>query len=186
MRRSLISCFFGSCCRRRANPSPTLTRPAAPLAACVQRISSVDKDFSRSQTVTYTVTAVISQKWCNTDTMLLHTTKRKCHMAYWFMPLPVTLDGIVDLSPVACLLKCYSTNTRATFRTVSTVQVRRAVPRRQRSYIPLQVAVVEWLARLTAVWEDPGSNHTADGCVYRDSRCDTQSWARAAHLYCSP
>ena len=67
------------------------------------------------------------------------------------MPLPVTLDDIVDLSPVACLLKCYSTNTRATFRTVSTVQVRRAVPRRQRSYIPLQVAVVEWLARLTAV-----------------------------------
>ena len=26
----------------------------------------------------------------------------------------------------------------------------------------LQVSVAEWLARLTAVWEDPGSNHAAD------------------------
>jgi len=32
-------------------------------------------------------------------------------------------------------------------------------------------AVVLWLAHLTA-----------DGCVYRDSRCDMQPWARAAHL----
>ena len=30
----------------------------------------------------------------------------------------------------------------------------------------VHVAVAEWLARLTAVWEDPGSNHTADDCVY--------------------
>jgi len=47
----------------------------------------------------------------------------------------------------------------------------------------LQVAVSEWLARLTAVWGDPRSNLTADGCVYRDSRCDIQPWARAAHPY---
>ena len=46
-----------------------------------------------------------------------------------------------------------------------------------------QVSVAEWLARLTVVWEDPGSNHTADGCVYYDGRCDIQPWARAAHLY---
>jgi len=39
--------------------------------------------------------------------------------------------------------------------------------------------------RPTAVWEDPGSNLTADGCVYRDSHCDVRPWARAAHLYCS-
>jgi len=39
-----------------------------------------------------------------------------------------------------------------------------------------QVSVAEWLARLTAVWEDPGSNHAADSCVYRDSCCDIQSW----------
>ena len=43
----------------------------------------------------------------------------------------------------------------------------------------------EWLARLTVVWEDPGSNHAADSCVYRDGCCDIQSWARAVHLYCS-
>ena len=39
------------------------------------------------------------------------------------------------------------------------------------------------LARLTAT---PGSNHTEDGCVYRDSRCDIQPWARAAHLTTVP
>jgi len=32
-----------------------------------------------------------------------------------------------------------------------------------------QVSVAEWLARLIAVREDRGSNHTAGGCVYRDS-----------------
>jgi len=32
---------------------------------------------------------------------------------------------------------------------------------------------------------EPGLNHTADDCVYRDSRCDIQPWARAAHLYCN-
>ena len=38
----------------------------------------------------------------------------------------------------------------------------------------VQVSVAEWLARLTAVREDPGSNHAADSCVYRDSCCDIQ------------
>ena len=32
-----------------------------------------------------------------------------------------------------------------------------------------QVSVAEWLARLTAVREDPGSNHAADSCVYHDA-----------------
>jgi len=45
--------------------------------------------------------------------------------------------------------------------------------------------MAEWLARLTATLQDPGSNHTADGRVYRDSRCDIQPWARAVHPYCS-
>ena len=27
--------------------------------------------------------------------------------------------------------------------------------------------------------------HAADSFVYRDSRCDIQSWARTVHLYCS-
>ena len=28
-------------------------------------------------------------------------------------------------------------------------------------------------------------NLTAGGCVYHDSHCDIQPWARAAHPYCS-
>jgi len=32
-----------------------------------------------------------------------------------------------------------------------------------------QVSVAEWLARLIALRENQGSNHTAGGCVYRDS-----------------
>jgi len=47
-----------------------------------------------------------------------------------------------------------------------------------------QVSVAEWLVHLTAVWEDPGSNHATDSCDYSDSCCDIQSWARAVHLYC--
>jgi len=49
----------------------------------------------------------------------------------------------------------------------------------------LQVSVAELLARLTAVWEDPGSIHATDSSIYRDIWCDIQSWARAVHLYCS-
>ena len=46
-------------------------------------------------------------------------------------------------------------------------------------------SVAEWIARPTAVSEDRGSNHAADGRVYRDSCCDIQPWVRAVHLYCS-
>jgi len=35
------------------------------------------------------------------------------------------------------------------------------------------------------VWEDPGSNLTVDGWVYRSGYCNMQPWAWAAHLYCS-
>ena len=55
------------------------------------------------------------------------------------------------------------------------------VPRRPYN----NTTVAEWLARLTAVWEDPGLNHTADGCVYRESRCDMQPGERAVHHYCT-
>ena len=53
------------------------------------------------------------------------------------------------------------------------------------SLMDMQVSAAEWLAHLTAVWEDPGSNHTTDSCVYHDSCCDIQYWARAVHFYCS-
>ena len=47
----------------------------------------------------------------------------------------------------------------------------------------IDVTVAEWLARPTAVWKDLGSNLTADGCVYRNSSCDIQPWARAARTF---
>jgi len=55
-----------------------------------------------------------------------------------------------------------------------------------RGAIPARsLAVTEWLARPTAVWEYQGSNLTADGCVYRECHYHMQPWARSAHLYCS-
>jgi len=36
---------------------------------------------------------------------------------------------------------------------------------------------------LTAVSKDPGSNLTMGSCVYHDSHCNIQPWARAAHHY---
>ena len=43
------------------------------------------KDFSRLdalQAATYTVKVVVSKKWRETDTLLLHTANRKYHVAY--------------------------------------------------------------------------------------------------------
>jgi len=50
-------------------------------------------DFSRLgtlQEVTYTDKVVVSKKWHEIDTLLLHTTTRKYHMAYVFMLFPMT------------------------------------------------------------------------------------------------
>jgi len=83
------------------------------------------------QAVTYSVKVVVSKKWREIDTLLLHTTNRKYHMAYLFLPFPMTLDDLVGHSPNAGLIKCNSTNICATFSTVlSTDTARRAVPRR--------------------------------------------------------
>jgi len=48
----------------------------------------------RPLAVTYTVKVVVSKKWCEIDTLLLHTTNRKYHMAYRFVPFQVTLNVI--------------------------------------------------------------------------------------------
>jgi len=88
------------------------------------------KDFRVLQAVTYTVTVVVSNKWCEIDTLLLHTTNRKYHMTYRFVPFPMTLNDLEGHSPIAGLFKCNSTNIRATFRIVSTDTARRAVPQR--------------------------------------------------------
>jgi len=61
-------------------------------------------DFSRLgpiQAVTYTVKVAVSRKCCNIDTLLLHITNRKYHIAYIFVQFPVTLDDLDGRSPVA-------------------------------------------------------------------------------------
>ena len=70
-------------------------------------------DFSRLgalQAVTYTVKVVLSKKWREIDILLIHTTNRKYHMAYLFMPFPVTLDDHEGHAPNAGLIKCDLTN----------------------------------------------------------------------------
>jgi len=87
------------------------------------------------QVVTYTVKVVVglSKKWCQIDMLLLHTTDRKYHIAYWFWPFPVTVDDI----EVIRLLQDLSNAIRRKFvrylkifRTISTDIACRAVPRR--------------------------------------------------------
>jgi len=51
-------------------------------------------------------------------------------MAYLFVSFPMTLDDLEGHSCDAGLVKCNSTNICATFSTVLTDTVRRAVPRR--------------------------------------------------------
>jgi len=90
-------------------------------------------DFSRLgalQAVTHTLKVVVSKKWREIDTLLLHTTNRKYHMAYIFVPFPMTLDDLEGHSPSAGLIKCNSANICATYSTVLAVTARRAVPRR--------------------------------------------------------
>ena len=81
-------------------------------------------DFSRLgalRAVTYTLKVVVSKKWREIDTLLLHTTNRKYHMAYLFVPFPMNLDDLESYSPNAGLIKCNSTNICAIFSTVFTV-----------------------------------------------------------------
>jgi len=79
-------------------------------------------DFSRLGT--HTLQAV-SKKWREIDTLLLHTTNRKYHVAYLFVLFPVTLGDLEGHSPNAGLIKCNSPNICATFSTVLTVTARR-------------------------------------------------------------
>jgi len=51
------------------------------------------------QKVTCAVKVVVSKKWREIDTLLLHTTNRKYHMAYLFVPFPITVDDLEGHSP---------------------------------------------------------------------------------------
>ena len=57
------------------------------------------------QAVAYTVKVLVSKKWHEMDTLLLHTTNRKYHMAYRLVPLPMTLDDHEGHSRVAGLMQ---------------------------------------------------------------------------------
>jgi len=53
--------------------------------------------------VTYSINVVVSKKWCRIDTLLLHTSNKKYHMAYRFVSSPMTLDDFEGHSPVVGL-----------------------------------------------------------------------------------
>ena len=77
------------------------------------------KDFSRLgalRQVTYTGKVVVSKKWREIDTLLLHTTNRNYHIAYRFVPFPTILENLEDHLPNGGLIKCNLTNICATLR----------------------------------------------------------------------
>jgi len=76
--------------------------------------------------VTYYVNVVVSKKLCRIHTLLLHTSNKKYHIAYRFLPSPMTSGDREGHLPVAGLIKCNSTNICATS---CTVQLTRRVAR---------------------------------------------------------
>ena len=85
------------------------------------------------------------------DTLLLHTTNGKCHTACRFVPFPIILNNHEGHSFIARLFRCNSTNIYATFRTVSTDSARRAVPRRQLSFLWPLISVWLFSAKIMRV-----------------------------------
>ena len=111
------------------------------------------KDFSRLaplQAVTYTV-KVVWTKLCEIYALLIHTTSRKYHMAYRFVPFPMTLDDFRGHLPVAGLIISNSTNICTTFRAVSTDTACRAVL--GNSWASCEMLFVGWhVCRCCALW----------------------------------
>ena len=92
------------------------------------------------------VKVVLSKKWREIDALFLHTTNRKYHMAYLFVPFSVTLDDLEGHTPNAGLIKCNSTNICATFSTVLTVTALRVPPCRWKIFPERGVVRVTWPA----------------------------------------
>ena len=85
------------------------------------------KHCSRLHAVTYIVKVVVSKKWRKIGTLLLQTTNRKYHMAYRFVPFPVTWMTLK--MNVVELFKCNSTNFVRHFARFQLIQVTRRIAR---------------------------------------------------------
>jgi len=80
---------------------------------CIPKMTYFSRLFVL-QAVTYIVKVVVSKKWREIDTLSLHITNRKYHMAYLFVPFAVTLGDLEGHLHNAGLIKCNSTNICAT------------------------------------------------------------------------
>jgi len=67
---------------------------------CFPKMTDISR-LGALQAVTYmyTLKVVVSKKWREIDTLLLHTTNRKYNMAYLFVPFSVTSNDIEGHSP---------------------------------------------------------------------------------------
>jgi len=78
-------------------------------------------------------------------------TTHQCHMAYLFVPFPMTLNDPEDHSHNAGLIKCNSTNFCATFSMVLTDTALCAISRRQLSFLwnfILALYVILWWLKM--------------------------------------
>jgi len=141
---------------------------------CFPKMTDISR-LGALQAVTYTLIVVLSKQWREID-----TTNRKYHMAYLFVPFPMTVDDLEGHSPNAGLIKCNSTNVCATFSTVLTITARRAVPRRQLSF-SLTRAIIARISRQALLSTSlcsvmPNShrppNTTPQCCLCRVGRCE--------------
>jgi len=60
--------------------------------------------------------SIVSQKWCKINTLLAQTTNRKCHMAYWIVPVAMTFEW-PSRSAVASLRPYHNRNSSNIYAT---------------------------------------------------------------------